>query len=85
MWRKERIGLKVPDPELGAELMALEGAEAWTVGKGSTMSWWILVPEDFHDDTCALEHWVAISHEFALITGPPPKRKRKKKQKKADD
>lgn len=58
IWRDGRIGVRLPDDEAYARLMATEGAEPWCVVEGKRMGCWVLVPEEFHDDDEALMPWV---------------------------
>ena len=71
VWKDGRIGLKLPEPSLYEELMAMPGAAPWEVGPSKAMSTWVLVPEDFHDDSEQLEVWVRRAHELA--SKRPPK------------
>lgn len=65
VWKAGRLGLKVPDATLHAKLMGLEGAGPWCPGN-KTMSYWVLVPETFHDDPDELASWVRIAHRLAI-------------------
>lgn len=71
VWKDGRIGLKLPEPSLYEELMAMPGAARWEVGPSQAMSTWVLVPEDFHDDSEQLQVWVRRAHELA--SKRPPK------------
>lgn len=70
IWKTGRIGLKLTDAAAYDELMAIDGAEPWCVGAGKKMSSWVLVPEDFHDDTDALTAWARRSYQQQ--SGPRP-------------
>jgi TfoX/Sxy family transcriptional regulator of competence genes len=63
-WKTGRIGVRLPDPAAYAQLLALPGSEPWRIGE-KTMSHWVLVPEDFHDDGSALTPWVRRAHALA--------------------
>ncbi len=63
-WKTGRIGVRLPDPAAHAQLLALPGAEPWRIGE-KTMSHWVLVPEDFHDDVSALTPWIRRAHALA--------------------
>lgn len=73
IWKEGRIGLKLPDPALATEAMALPGSEPWRAG-GKVMGGWVLVPEAFHDDPAALARWVQRAHGLALAA---PKKAKK--------
>ena len=64
LWKTERIGVKLTDPEAYARLLALPGAEPWQIG-AKIMSHWVLVPEEMHDDGEALGPWVRMAHGHA--------------------
>jgi len=64
-WKDGRIGVRLPDPADYEELLALPGSEPWQVGEKTTMSHWVLVPEDFHDDVSALTPWIRRAHALA--------------------
>ncbi len=64
LWKTERIGVKLTDPEAYARLLALPGAEPWQIG-AKIMSNWVLVPEEMHDDSEALGLWVRMAHGHA--------------------
>lgn len=64
LWKTGRIGVKLPDPDAHAELLALPGAEPWTIG-AKTMSTWALVPEDWHDEPAALQPWLRRAYAQA--------------------
>lgn len=64
LWKTERIGVKLVDPEAYARLLALPGAEPWQIG-AKVMGQWVLVPEEMHDDGEALAPWVRMAHAQA--------------------
>jgi len=79
IWQDGRIGLRLPEPTVYAELLALEGAEPWRVMDGAKpMSHWVLVPESFHDEPEQLGKWVRRAYDFAA-KAPPKKPKPAKK------
>lgn len=74
IWKTGRIGLKLPDAALYAQLLAEPGTEPWAPGEGKPMAHWLLVPESLHDDLDALTPWVQRAHKLALQAGPPVKK-----------
>lgn len=58
IWKDGRIGVKLTEAGDYSALMAIEGAEPWSVMAGKQMSSWVLVPEEMHDDSEALTPWV---------------------------
>lgn len=74
LWKAGRIGVRLPDPAAYEQLLALAGAEPWCIGE-KTMSHWVLVPEDFHDDGAALTPWIRQAHALARSGPATPKRK----------
>jgi len=81
IWKEGRIGLRLSEPAAYAELMALPGAEPWTVMEGKKMSHWVLVPESFHDEPEQLASWVRRAYDFAAQA--PPKKPARAKPAKA--
>jgi TfoX/Sxy family transcriptional regulator of competence genes len=72
-----RIALKLPDPKVATDLLALKGSRKFMIGAKSTrFGKWFVTPEAFHDDPHALRSWTARAHEMAL-DAPLPKRRRK--------
>jgi TfoX/Sxy family transcriptional regulator of competence genes len=65
VWKTGRIGLKLPEPAAFDELMDMQGADPWKAGP-KTMSHWVLVPEEFHEDSEELARWVRRAHSMAL-------------------
>jgi len=57
--RQARIVVKVAVPATQDELLALDGAQMWQIGKKAPMRGWIQLPEAFHDDDEALQRWIA--------------------------
>ncbi len=78
VWKDGRIGLKIPDEKLNAQLMSLPGSDPWSPGGKMSMRRWILVPESFHDDLDALAPWVKRAHALALEAEPAKKPASKK-------
>ena len=56
--RDARIVVKLPDRQAQDALLALAGAECWSIGKKAPMRAWIQLPESMHDDLEALEAWL---------------------------
>ena len=81
VWKTGRLGLKIPDAALFAELMAMPGAEPWSPGSsdGKGMAHWVLLPESFHDDKDLLTEWTRHAHAFAAAAPAAPKKKTRKK------
>lgn len=73
IWKEGRIGVRLPDEGVFAELMGMAGADPWRAGDRA-MAHWVLVPEEFHDDEDALRRWVERAHGIALAA--PPKKTR---------
>lgn len=76
VWKKDRLGLKIPDAAAYQALLDLPGAEPWTIGD-KTMSRWVLVPESFHDDPDDLRLWAQRAYQ-AVVAMPPVVKKTKK-------
>jgi TfoX/Sxy family transcriptional regulator of competence genes len=74
VWKTGRLGLKLSDPALYREAMALAGAEPWAPG-GKPMAHWVLLPESLHDEPEELSTWVRHAHRLASATGAPKKKK----------
>jgi TfoX/Sxy family transcriptional regulator of competence genes len=87
IWKTGRLGVRLPDPILFAELMAQTGSDPWSVYNkpgGKPMAHWILVPESMHDDSEELERWIAAAYQLALTQrNDKPKAKPAPKQSKA--
>jgi TfoX/Sxy family transcriptional regulator of competence genes len=78
LWKAGRIGVRLPDPAAHEKLLALDGAEPWQIGE-KTMSHWVLVPEEFHDDAEALTPWIRQAHALAR-SGPTTAKPKPAKQ-----
>lgn len=70
IWKKGRIGVRLPDPAAYDKLMAVDGADPWTAGNRK-MSHWVLVPESFHARPAELKRWVVEAHRLALAPKSP--------------
>jgi TfoX/Sxy family transcriptional regulator of competence genes len=73
VWKKGRIGVRLPDRNAFDQLMAHQGAAPWKAGT-MTIAHWVLVPESMHEESKTLARWVARAH--ALNAGIEPKAKR---------
>lgn len=61
-----RVLVKLP-PERFEAVRALEGAGPFDpMGSGKTMSTWVAMPEEMHDDVDALMPWIEEAHRFAM-------------------
>jgi len=78
VWKTGRLGLKLPEPALYQDALALEGAEPWAPG-GKAMAHWVLLPESLHDQPEQLSIWVHKAHRLASAAGPPSAAKSKAK------
>lgn len=67
VWKSGRLGVRLPDAELFARALALDGSEPWRPGT-MTMSHWVLLSESFHDDPEGLREWVRRAHAAALTS-----------------
>ncbi len=75
IWRQDRIGLKIPDKEQYAELMALPGVEAQFTGHDrNPMSHWVLLPASFYKNHELLDLWSQRAHSYALLAPKRPPR-----------
>lgn len=77
IWKTGRIGLRLTDATLYAELMAMDGAIPWTIDE-TAMSHWVLVPERFYQDSDLLEQWVQRAYRLSLDSTARPKAKKRK-------
>jgi TfoX/Sxy family transcriptional regulator of competence genes len=69
--RQARIVVKVPDGGVQDELLALDGAQMWQIGKKAPMRAWIQLPEALHDDEEALKAW--LERAWTLNSAGPPR------------
>lgn len=77
VFREGRIGLKLPEQAAFDELLAIEGADTWTVPyEKNPTKHWVLVPTSFHDDAEVLEKWVRKAYELSLTRPVGRKRTR---------
>lgn len=77
-----RVVLKFRDAERFEKARALEGADIFDpMGRGSTMTTWVVMPELLADDVDGLRPWVEVAHRDAMSA--PPKKAKKKKTTKA--
>lgn len=84
IWPPGRIGLRMSDPDLYQELLALGGSEPWRFEPdGKPVKHWVLVPENFHTDFDLLEKWVKHAYDCALVESAKPKKSRRKRSKAA--
>lgn len=74
----DEIVLKLAEPAIRGELIAL-GGHPWVYNGKMTMNDWIVVPESFYDDPRALADWAKRAHAIA----PPKKAAKKATAKKA--
>ena len=75
LWKEGRIAVKLKDAAAHADLLAHEGAEAWSPG-ARTMKSWVLVGPAL-ETSKALAPWLAKAHAAAATvkSAPPPRRK----------
>lgn len=64
IWKEGRIGLRLPDPNLFAEAMSLEGSITWVAGN-RTMSKWVLLPECIEKQNAEFRKWVKQAYLLA--------------------
>jgi TfoX/Sxy family transcriptional regulator of competence genes len=74
-----RLCVKLTDPELMKQALALEGAGTWSpTGDKRGMGHWVMLPEELHDDLDGLTPWVERAHRLAMLRPPkPPARKKR--------
>jgi TfoX/Sxy family transcriptional regulator of competence genes len=75
VWKKGRIGVKLPQEKTYNSLMKIDGAEPWKAG-AMTMSHWVLVPETFHKKPATLKKWAETAYDECKVL---PKKAVKKK------
>ena len=69
-----RVCVKLPEQQRFDEALGLDGAERWSpMPNGKGMGWWVMLPEDLHDDLEGLTPWVERAHRLAMMA--PPKKK----------
>ena len=81
--RQARIVVRLTEESAQQELLALDGAEPWQIGKRKLMRDWLLLPEAMHDDPDAMQEWLKRAWTEARAAGPRPKRKATKARKAA--
>lgn len=69
VWKEGRLGLRFTDESSRLGLMALPGAESWSVGR-SVMRRWVLVPVDLHARPAMLRRWTSQAWAEALERPP---------------
>ncbi len=79
--RPGRIVVRLPDEGAQDELLALEGAAMWRIGKKAPMRAWLELPESMHGDRKALAAWLKRAWSLAPTAKPKPKPKPKRKGK----
>lgn len=78
VWPPDRIGLRLSEPTLYAQLLALPGADPWRFEEGGKpVTHWVLAPKSFHEDKDLLEDWVKKAHACALAAPKKPSKTRK--------
>lgn len=74
VWKKGRIGVKLPDTAKYDALMKITGADPWKAG-AMQMSHWVLVPQTFHSKKAELKKWLTSAHTLCLKLEKKPKKK----------
>lgn len=77
VWKEGRIGVRLPEPAPFESLMGQAGSAPWKAG-AMTMSHWVLVPPQLHEETVELKRWIATAHGIALAAPPKAKGSAKK-------
>jgi TfoX/Sxy family transcriptional regulator of competence genes len=72
VWKDGRLGLRLPDEALQAELLAEEGAGPWRMD-GKAVKHWVLLPQRWHADARRLREW--CRRAYALAQARPERRK----------
>jgi TfoX/Sxy family transcriptional regulator of competence genes len=65
VWKEGRLGLRLTDAELQAEVLELSGASVWKAGP-MIMRHWVLVPPDWHRKPALLKQWSRSAYALAL-------------------
>ncbi len=81
VWKKGRLGVKLPDEAKYESLLGLKGSEPWKAGP-MTMAHWVLVPESMHSKSAELRKWVTTAHGLCIKLEKKAKKPAKKKTKK---
>lgn len=74
--RQARIIVRLTDPSAQEELLALDGAERWQIGKRKPLRDWLQLPETMHDDPETLREWLQRAWALARESGPASKRRK---------
>jgi TfoX/Sxy family transcriptional regulator of competence genes len=82
VWKEGRIGVRLPDSASFDSLMSEKGAAPWKAGK-MTMSHWVLVPEDMHEEKAQLKRWLKVARGMAGKAEKKPTAKKSPTKKKA--
>jgi TfoX/Sxy family transcriptional regulator of competence genes len=64
--REGRIVVRITDPAVQKELLAIPGAAGWQFGDKPPQKAWLLLPEFMHDDHAALTSWLRRAYDFTL-------------------
>ena len=78
VWKEGRIGVRLPEEASFEKLMGTRGSAPWKAGE-TTMSHWVLVNPQWHDQPKDLSPWLRKAHELALRAAPKSKPVVKKK------
>ncbi len=80
VWKKGRLGVKLPVEDSYNKLMGVDGAEPWKAGP-MTMAHWVLLPVDYHSKGAQVKKWLALAHKecSTLVKKKPATKKSKKK------
>ena len=65
VWKEGRLGLRLTDAELQAEVLELAGANVWKAGP-MIMRHWVLLPPAWHKKPALLKEWSKVAYELAL-------------------
>jgi TfoX/Sxy family transcriptional regulator of competence genes len=71
--RQGRVVVRLPEKQAQDELLAVDGATMWRIGKKAPMRAWIAVPEDMHEDRRALGKW--LKRAWSLAPSKPQRKK----------
>ena len=64
VWKNGRIGLRFRDTALNDQVLELEGSEHWVTG-GRAMRQWILMVDDFVDDSDKMNYYLESAYQDA--------------------
>lgn len=65
VWKEGRLGVRLTDTDLQAEVLGLAGASVWKAGP-MIMRHWVLLPPDWHRKPALLKEWARSAYEQAL-------------------